>query len=93
MAYISAKDDFVIHREYATGKGYADLVFIPRNKVNKPAIIIELKFGSTADDAVSQIKSRGYTTKLLEYSKEIILVGINYDKKSKKHTCRIERTA
>lgn len=93
MAYISAKDDFVIHREFATGKGYADLVFIPRNNVNKPAIIIELKFGTTAEDAVSQIKSRGYTTKLLEYSKEIILVGINYDKKSKKHTCRIERTA
>ena len=91
VAYIWAKNEYVIHREYATGKGYADLVMIPRRNVSKPALVIELKFNHSADTAIDQIKRKEYPAKLAEYSGEILLVGINYDKQTKLHTCKIER--
>ncbi|MDO4196946.1 MAG: AAA family ATPase, partial [Prevotellaceae bacterium] len=56
LAYIWAKNEYVIHREYATGKGYADLVMIPRRNVNKPALVIELKYNHSANTAIEQIK-------------------------------------
>ena len=91
VAYIWAKNEYVIHREYATGKGYADLVMIPRRNVSKPALVIELKFNHSADTAIDQKKRKEYPAKLAEYSGEIMLVGINYDKETKQHTCKIER--
>ena len=91
IAYIWAKNEYVIHREYATGKGYADLVMIPRRNVSKPAIVIELKYNHSADTAISQIKQKNYPAKLLDYTGEVLLVGINYDKESKQHTCKIEK--
>ena len=91
VAYIWAKNEYIIHREYATGKGYADLVMIPRRNVSKPALVIELKFNHSADTAIDQIKRKEYPAKLAEYSGEILLVGINYDKETKLHTCKIER--
>ena len=91
IAYIWAKNEYVIHREYATGKGYADLVMIPRRNVSKPALVIELKYNHSSDTAISQIKQKNYPAKLADYTGEILLVGINYDKESKQHTCMIER--
>ena len=91
VAYIWAKNEYIIHREYATGKGYADLVMIPRRNVSKPALVIELKFNHSADTAIDQIKRKEYPEKLAEYTGEILLVGINYDKETKLHTCKIER--
>ena len=91
IAYIWARNEYVIHREYATGKGYADLVMIPRRNVSKPALVIELKFNNTADTAIDQIKRKQYPAKIAEYTGDILLVGINYDKEAKKHTCKIER--
>ena len=91
VAYIWAKNEYVIHREYATGKGYADLVMIPRRNVSKPALVIELKFNHSADTAIDQIKRKEYPAKLAEYTGEILLVGINYDKETKQHTCKIEK--
>ena len=91
IAYIWAKNEYVIHREYATGKGYADLVMIPRCNVSKPAIVIELKYNHSADTAISQIKQKNYPAKLADYTGEVLLVGINYDKESKQHTCKIEK--
>ena len=90
IAYIWAKNDYVIHREYATGKGYADLVMIPRRNVSKPAIVIELKYNHSSDTAINQIKQKNYPSKLADYTGDILLVGINYDKETKEHTCRIE---
>ena len=92
VAYIWAKNEYVIHREYATGKGYADLVMIPRRNVSKPALVIELKFNNSADTAIDQIKRKQYPSKIAEYTGDILLVGINYDKETKLHTCRIERS-
>ena len=91
IAYIWAKNEYVIHREYATGKGYADLVMIPRRNVSKPALVIELKFNHSIDTAIDQIKRKAYPSKIAEYTGDILLVGINYDKETKLHTCKIER--
>lgn len=93
VAYIWAKNEYVIHREYAMGKGYADLVMIPRRNVSKPALVIELKFNHSADTAIDQVMRKQYPAKIAEYTGDILLVGINYDKETKQHTCKIERTA
>ena len=66
------------------------LVMIPRRNVSKPAIVVELKYNHSTDTAISQIKRKNYPEKLAEYTGDILLVGINYDKESKQHTCRIE---
>ena len=92
IAYIWAKNEYIIHREYATGKGYADLVMIPRRHVAKLALVVELKYCHSSDSAISQILRRNYPAKVAEYSGEILLVGINYDKATKLHTCSIVRT-
>ena len=91
IAYIWARNEYIVHREYATGKGYADLVMIPRRHVAKPALIIELKFSHSADTAIAQIKRKNYPAKIAEYAGDMLLVGINYDKTTKQHTCKIER--
>jgi len=90
MAYIFARNNYIIHREYATGKGFADLVLIPRKNFNSPALVIELKFNKAVNTAIDQIKQKQYPAKLAEYSGEIMLVGISYDKEKKAHECVIE---
>lgn len=90
LAFYTARNDFHVHREYPTGDGYADMVLIPRKNVNKPAIVIELKYDKTTDTAISQIKNRHYPDKLAQYSGELLLVGINYDTDTKSLTCFIE---
>lgn len=93
IAYYYAKNDYIIHRELASGKGFADLAFIPRQHLDRPAIIVELKYDNDADTAIDQIHRKEYQGKVLEYSSNLLLVGINYDKKTKKHTCVIEKYA
>ena len=93
IAYIYAKNDYIIHRELATGKGFADLVFIPRKHVDKPAMVVELKYDKDADTAISQIHRKEYQGKVLEYTDNLLLVGINYDKETKTHSCVIEKYA
>ena len=90
IAYYSARKDYILHRELATGKGFADLVFIPRIGRTLPALIIELKKGRSAEEAIQQIKDNNYIHKVSEHFSEIILVGINYDE-NKGHTCIIEK--
>ncbi|MDO4556636.1 MAG: PD-(D/E)XK nuclease domain-containing protein, partial [Lachnospiraceae bacterium] len=90
LAYYSARVYYTIIREFPTGKGFADIVFIPRKEyVDKPAMIIELKWNQTVDAAVQQIKEKKYQEALQEYSGNILYVGINYDKQTKKHRCKI----
>ncbi len=91
LAYYSACRDYILVRELPAGNGFADMVFIPRRTSLNPALILELKWDKTADGAISQMKSKGYVSALREYKGNILLVGINYDKKNKKHECRIER--
>jgi len=89
-AYMFAKTCYVVVREMPSGKGFADLTFIPV-ETDKPAMIIELKFNKTAQTALDQIKAKEYPESLSAYSGDILLVGINYDKATKKHECKIER--
>ena len=91
IAYYYARNDYVIHRELPTGKGFADLVLIPRKNVNSPAIVLELKCNKDADTAIDQIKRKNYPAKVLEYTDNLLLVGINYDRQTKQHKCHIEK--
>ncbi len=92
LAYYSARKNYTIHRELAGGKGFADLVFIPRTGCMTPAMIVELKWNISAEAAIDQIKKKQYVKCLKDYSGEILLVGISYDKDAeKRHTCMIEK--
>ena len=91
LAYYSARKTYTIDRELPAGKGYADLVFKPRKNNSNPAMIVELKYDQSAEGAIEQIKKKQYTDCLKDYSGEILLVGINYDKDNKRHTCKIEK--
>ncbi|MDE7424577.1 MAG: ATP-binding protein [Lachnospiraceae bacterium] len=93
LAYYSARKDYKLIRELPTGRGYADVVFLPLPHTRNPALVVELKYNKTADTAIQQIKDRHYTQALEGYSGEILLVGINYDKDNtmKPHSCIIER--
>ena len=74
-----------------TGKGFADIVLLPNRNVDKPAVVLELKFNHSADTAIAQIKEQRYAGMLLDHVGNVLLVGINYDKKTKHHECIIER--
>ncbi|MBD5527597.1 MAG: AAA family ATPase [Lachnospiraceae bacterium] len=93
LAYYSARKDYKLIRELPTGRGYADVVFLPQTFSKKPALVVELKYDKSADTALQQIKDRRYTQALEDYSGEILLVGINYDRddKNKPHSCVIEK--
>ena len=91
IAYYYARNDYFIQRELPTGKGFADLVFIPRKDVDQPAIVVELKFNKSADAAIDQIKRKEYPAQIANYTDRLLLVGINYDRETKQHTCQIEQ--
>ena len=94
LAYYSARAYYTEIRELPTGKGYADVVYLPRkNHMDKPAMIIELKWDKSAEGAIAQIKDKKYVKALEEYKGNMLLVGVNYDKENKKHQCVIEEAA
>ena len=80
-------------RELPTGLGFADFVFIPKPEYKNtyPALVVELKWNRDAETALQQIKNKRYPELVLNYTGDILLVGINYDKNSKKHQCIIEK--
>ena len=89
IAYYTAKKDYMMIRELPTGKGFADIVLLPRPNRNMPAVVLELKYDHTAETAIDQIKDKRYTDSLVDYVGEVVLVGVNYDKESKRHQCVI----
>ena len=89
--FLSTTNTYNVVRELPTGKGYADLVYLPKSGVNKPALLIELKFDKSALTAITQIKEKNYLQFFKNYKDEVILVGINYSKDTKTHQCIIER--
>ncbi|MCD8104572.1 MAG: ATP-binding protein [Lachnospiraceae bacterium] len=95
LAYYTARNYYEIFRELPSGKGFADIAFLPRKDTNKPAMIIELKYNKSADTAIQQIHDNRYGGKLKGFAGKVLLVGINYDKeargaKRKQHSCIIE---
>lgn len=94
IAYLGAMQYyFKPVRELPTGRGFADFVFIPKPeyKSTYPALVVELKWNQNTTTALQQIKDKKYPESILDYTGEILLVGINYDKTSKEHQCRIEK--
>jgi hypothetical protein len=91
FAYISCIDEFLRIEELPSGIGYADVVYLPKKGSDKPIMVVELKWNKTAKGAISQIKNRNYPQILVGFGSDILLVGVNYDEKTKKHTCVIEK--
>ncbi len=93
MAYLATERDYLAPlNEFPTGKGFADIVYLPMsaNAKDKPALIIELKKDASAKVALEQIKERDYVSRVKEYTDNILLIGINYDSKTKQHSCEIK---
>lgn len=91
IAYYAAKKDFVMIRELPAGKGFADIVLLPRRAHNLPAMVLELKYNHSAETAINQILEKRYPQVLNDYIGDVVLVGINYDKQTKHHDCIIQR--
>ena len=91
IAYYAAKKDYMMIRELPAGKGFADIVLLPRPQSKRPAVVLELKYDQSADTAIAQIRQKRYAASLQDYYGEIVLVGIDYDRTTKQHKCIIER--
>ena len=92
MAYYSAKAYYMNPlMELPSGKGFADVVYLPKRNVDKPALVVELKWDKSARGAIRQIKEKQYTAWIEGYVGEIFLIGITYHKGKKTHECVIEK--
>jgi hypothetical protein len=91
FAYISSVDEFLRVEELPSGRGYADVVYIPKKGSSMPIMVVELKWNKPVESAIDQIKNRNYPQALGDYGSDILLVGVSYDDKTKKHSCRIEK--
>ena len=78
LCYLYARKDYVMEREAKSGKGYCDYLFLPQ-KTGKPAITLELKVDVSCQAALAQIKEKNYT-------QDILLVGISYNRVEKNIT-------
>ena len=91
LAFYFAREYYTIIRELPTGKGFADICFLPRKKyADKPAMVIELKWDKTAQGAIAQIEEKQYVDALKDYKGNLIVAGVNYDKKTKEHHAEIK---
>lgn len=91
LALYAAREYYTIVREMPSGKDFADLIFIPYRWVQKPAMIVELKWNHNVSGAIRQIEDQKYVTALKNYQGDILLVAISYHKATKRHTCRIKK--
>lgn len=97
LVYLSARDRYRVEREDKAGTGYVDFIFYPETDKSLDCIILELKVDSSPEEAIRQIKTRKYDLRFRErigeeqkYTGRILAVGISYNKKTKKHICRVE---
>ena len=88
MAYISRIKDYLEFQELPSGKGYADIVFLPKKGSDKPLLLVELKWDKSAAGAISQIKKKHYIQVIEDFGGDILMVGINYNSEIEKtDTC------
>ncbi|MBQ8706871.1 MAG: AAA family ATPase [Succinivibrionaceae bacterium] len=85
--------EYECFRELQSGKGSADLIYTPKRNMNLPILLIEFKYGHSAEEALRQIKEKEYFSRYRDgdYSNDVLLMGINYDPKTKAHQCVIEK--
>ena len=99
LAYYAAQKYYTAVQELDTGKGYADIVYLPSPEYpDKPALLVELKYDKTVQTAADQIRDRNYPQKLTHYEGNLLLVSVNYEKEItagnetyKRHSCIIEK--
>ena len=94
IAYLSAMQYyFKPIREFPAGRGFADFVFLPKPEYLPyyPALVVELKWNKTVHTALDQIIDRKYPASIVDYTGDILLVGITYNRKSKEHQCIIKQ--
>ena len=99
MAYYCAQKYYTTILELDSGKGYADVVYLPSPRYpEKPALLIELKYEKSAFTALDQIREKNYPERLSHYKGNLLLVAVNYDKEAgscngdfKHHSCLIEK--
>ena len=98
LVYLSARDNYRIEREDKAGIGYVDFIFYPEIDKNADCIILELKIDSFPEEAIQQIIEKKYALrfrgKLGEqpmYTGKILAVGISYNKKTKMHSCIVQK--
>jgi hypothetical protein len=91
FAYISCVDEYLRIEELPGGRGYADVVYLPKRGSKLPVMVVELKWNKPAESAIQQIKDRNYPQVLKDFGGDILLVGVSYDEKTKHHTCQIEK--
>lgn len=96
LVYLAARDRYRVEREDKAGKGFVDFIFYPY-RMNELGIILELKVDHTPEEAVRQIKDKEYILRFRGrlgevpgYTGEVLAVGIGYEKKTKKHSCKVE---
>lgn len=54
-------------------------------------MLVELKWDKDADGAIRQIKEKKYVQSLEDYKGNLLMIGVNYDQKTRKHECVIEK--
>ncbi len=91
IAYFSAQREYDLVREMPAGKGFADILFLPKRTTDSLPLIVELKWDETAEGAIAQVKERNYPDALKNVHDTVLLVGINYNRKTKRHQCLIEK--
>ena len=91
FAYIAAVEQYLKVEELPSGRGIADVVYLPKRMSRFPAMVVELKWNKSSEGAIAQIKEKNYPAVLQDFGGEIVLAGINYDEKTKKYSCVIER--
>lgn len=79
----AAVDKYLKIEELPSGRGIADVVYLPKQKSPLPALVIELKWNQSSGGAVEQIRRKNYPAVLQDCGSEIMMVGINYDAKTK----------
>jgi hypothetical protein len=89
-AFIAAVDHYATIEELPSGRGLADVVFLPRRGIAAPALVVELKWDRSPEAAIAQVRARDYPAVLRDWGGPILLVGITYNRKTKAHVCRIE---
>lgn len=99
LAYYAAQKDYTTVLELDSGKGYADVAYLPApGRLDLPALVVELKYNKDAHAALDQIRRKRYPQRLEHYQNNMLLVGINYDRdvpstdpSFKHHTCTIQK--
>ena len=85
--------EYEVFRELQSGKGSADLIYVPKRNMHLPILLIEFKYGQSAEEAMNQIKEKEYFRRYIDgdYPNDVLLIGINYNPKTKEHQCLIEK--